>query len=164
MLSSLNGRAVSWAEIAVKVNISGGQSLPMIDIKSIDHESKVDRGEQRGASGGRVLKRTTGQLTNGASAVFYRDGAKALKRALMAVAPKDSAGRPQISKVTFDINVLHTFEDDVDAEIHETRLKGCHYDKDGGKHAEGTDPETVDVDLNPLEITEVIDGVETVLL
>jgi hypothetical protein len=162
MLSSLNGVAPSWSEIQITVNVTGGPTLTVIDIKSIDHESAIARGEQRGASGGRVLKRTTGALTNTASAEFYRDGSKALKRELALVAPKDAAGRPQISKVAFDVVIKHSYDDDAD--IHVTKLLGCHYDKDGGKHAEGTDAETVAVDLNPIDIVETIDGQDVVLL
>lgn len=165
-LETFNGRAVSWAEINLTLNVLGGATINTIDIKSLDHEAKVDRGEQRGASGGRVLKRTTGQITNTAAATFYKDGLRDLKKELVKAAESagyvDSQGRAQLSKVTFDMVVKHAFEDD--AEIYCTKLNKCHLDKDSEKHAEGTDPETVDVDLNPIEIVEVIDGKDTVLL
>jgi hypothetical protein len=163
-LESLNSRAVSWAEILVTINVNGGASLPTIDIKSLDHETKVDVGEQRGAGGGSIRKRTTGQDSATASGTFYRDGAKALKGELAKVAPKDSAGRPRIALVSFDIVIKHSFDDDPSAEIHCTKLLGCRYLKDSSKHAEGTDPETVDVDLAPMKIVEVIDGQDVVLL
>lgn len=162
MLSSLNGRAVSWAEIIITINVTGGTTLDAIDIKSIDHESAVEVGEQRGAGGGNVKKRTTGQVKNTASATFYRDGAKALKTALASVATKDSGGRPRLSTATFDVVVKHSFEDD--SEIHCTKLLGCRLLKDSGKHAEGIETETVDVDLNPIEIVEVVGGQDMVLL
>lgn len=165
-LETLNGRAVSWSEIAIALNVQGGATINTIDIKSLDHETKVDRGEQRGASGGRVLKRTTGAISQTAAATFYKDGLRDLKKALVAAAEAagfvDSQSRPQISKVTFDVVVKHAFEDD--SEIYCVKLNKCHLDKDSQKHAEGTDPETSDVDLNPIEIVEVIDGKDTVLL
>ncbi len=162
MLSTLNGESPSWADIETTIAIPGGQTLQTIDYKSIDWDSDVKEGEQRGASGGRKMKGTTGEKTDGASAVFYKSGMKALKRALMAVAPKDSAGRPKLSLVRFNIVVKHSVGDDPD--IHVVKLLGCRLLKNAEKHAEGTDPNTVECTLNPLEIVEVIDGVDTVLL
>jgi len=166
MFETLNGQAVSWAEVSVTINIDGGIPVPQVDIKSVDHESKVDRGEQRGASGGRILKRTTGQLTNSASATFYADGFRNLKAALIPAAVAalavNSDGHVQLSKVRFDVVIIHDFVGD--PQIYCTKLLGCHIDKDSGKNAEGTDAKMVDVDLNPLRIVEVVNGVETVLL
>lgn len=166
MFESINARAVSWSEIKFTANIGGGVALPVIDIKSVDHESKVDRGEQRGASGGRVIKRTTGAMTNTASAEFYRDGLRTLKKALVAAAIQALAVNDdchvQLSVVPFDLIITHDWADD--PEIYCIKLLGCHLDKDSGKHAEGTDAETVSVDLNPLKIVEVVGGVETVML
>lgn len=160
-LSTLNENAVSWAEIDCTINIAGGQSVKGFDLKSLNYESKVERGVQRGP-GGKVKKRTTGQLTDAADCEVYRDALRIIKRAIVAVAPKDSASRPQISKVTFDLVVK--FAMDGDPEIYCTKLLGCHLDKTAFKHAEGTDADTVAIDLNPIEIVEVIDGQDTVLL
>lgn len=163
MLESLNERALSWAECTVTTNVVGGATIENVDIKSIDHETSVEVGEQRGRGGGRVKKRTTGQGKSTASATFYREGLRQLKRALMEHAPRDAQGALQLSLVTFDIVVQHSFSGD-DPDIHTTKLLGCRLLKDAGKHAEGTDAETVDVDLSPLSIVEVIDGEDTVLL
>lgn len=162
MLPTLNGVAPSWAELEATANVNGGTSLTLSALKSIDWESAIARGEQRGASGGRVLKRTTGAKTDTASCEMYQDGLRDLQRQLLAVAPKDSAGRPMLSKVSFDIIIKHSV--DTDADIFVTKLLGCHLDKLSGKHAEGTDPNVVAIDLNPIEIVEVIDGQDTVLL
>lgn len=166
MFETLNGRAVSWAEIGITINVLGGVTAPTIDIKSIDHESTVDVGEQRGASGGQVIKQTTGQGSYSASATFYRDGMRDLKKALLAAATTagfvNRRGQVQLSKVRFDVVITHDWEDD--PEIYVVKLLGCRVTKDSGKHAEGTDPETVDIDLKPLSIVEIINGVETVLL
>lgn len=164
-LSTLNENAVSWAEIDCTINIAGGQSVKGVDLKSVNYESKVERGVQRGP-GGKVKKRTTGQPTDSADAEFYRDGLRILKRAIVAACIAagyvDSAGRPQLSKVTFDLVIK--FAMDGDPEIYCTKLLGCHLDKTAFKHAEGTDADTVASDLNPIEIVEVIDGQDTVLL
>lgn len=162
MQPTLNANSPSWTNIKITVNVLGGQTAPAIDIKSITWESKVERGMQRGASGGRVLKRTTGQKTDTAAAEFYRDGLRTLVRWLIEVAPKDSAGRPMLSQATFDVVIKFALEGD--PEIYETKLTGCHLDKIAGSHAEGTDPDVIAVDLNPIEVIEVIDGQDTVLL
>lgn len=165
-LETLNGRAVSWAEIKVTMNVLGGETINTIDIKSLDGSSKIDRGEQRGASGGHVRKKTTGALTTTGSATFYKDGMRELKKALLRACQIagyiDSQGRAQLSKVTFDIVVKHDFEDD--PEIYTKKWNECHLDGDSEKDDEGTDAKTVDVELNPREIVEVINGVDTVLL
>lgn len=162
MLPTLNGVAPSWAEFEATANVNGGTSLTLGGLKSLTWESAIARGEQRGASGGRVIKRTTGAKTDTASCEFYQDGLRELQRQLVAVAPKDSAGRPMLSKVSFDIVVKHAV--DTDADIFVTKILGCHLDKLSGNHAEGTDPNVIGVDLNPIEIVEVIDGQDTVLL
>jgi hypothetical protein len=166
MFETMNGRAVSWSELEATANIGGGIPLIQPDLKSCDHESKVDRGEKRGASGGRVVARTTGAVSNSASATWYRAGLRDFKKALSNAAVSaghvNSDGHVQLSKVPFDLVITHSYEDD--PEIYVVKLLGCHLDKDSGKHAEGTDAETIDVDLNPLRIVEIVNGIDTVLL
>ena len=162
MLPSLNSVTPSWTEIEATANINGGVALTLSGLKSIDWESAVARGEQRGASGGRVMKRTSGAKTDTASCEMYQGDLRDLQRQLLAVAPRDSAGRPMLSKVSFDIVIKHSV--DTDADIFVTKLLGCHLDKLSGKHAEGTDANVVALDLNPIEIVEVIDAQDTVLL
>jgi hypothetical protein len=160
-LETLNGRSVSWAELTAAINVQGGQTLAVIDMKSIDYEMKVDRGEQRGV-GGRVRKKTTGQGSNTAAAAFYKDGLDDLETELVKYAPQNDEGNYQLSKVTFDVIVKHSFNDD--PKIYEVRLIGCHLDKISEKNAEGTDPVVPDIDLNPLRIVKIVDGKPVVLL
>ena len=166
MLETINGRAVSWSEIKITANVQGGFSMPQIDVKAINYETKIDIGEQRGASGGRVMKRTTGAASNSGSATFYRDGLRDLKKVIAPVALAagfvNSEGHAQLSLVKFDLVVVHDWADD--PEIHQMDLIACQLFKDGGKFEEGTDAETVDVDLNPLRIIETVAGIKTVLL
>lgn len=159
---TLNGTAPSWAEIETTINVVGGETLQTVDYSAINWESKVTRGKQKGASGGRTRKRTKGEIENSADAEFYRDGLRTFKKKLAAVAPKDEAGRPMLSQVTFDVIIKHSVADD--PEIYVVKLLGCHLDGNSGKHAEGPDADKVGVDLNPLEVVEVIDGQDTVLL
>lgn len=165
-LESLFGRAVSWSDVNIIANILGGIALGTVDIKSISHESVVSVGEQMGASGGRVLKRTTGSVKNTGSATYYRSGLRDLKRALVPVAQAagyvNGLGQVQLGRVTFDHIIGYSWVDD--PEIYLIKLLGCRLFKDSGKHEEGDDPNTVDIDINPLQIVDVIDGVDTVLL
>lgn len=159
---TMNGVSPSWAEVQGTVNIAGGPSLPNIDWKAFSWDSNVERGEQRGP-GGRVRARTTGKPNHTASATVYQSGLLTLVRALIPFAPKDSAGRPQLSKVKFDLVLKWSVNNDPD--IIERRFKGCSLDKDAGSADDGSvDPTAIDIDLNPLEITMVVDGQEVVLL
>lgn len=160
-IETLNGTAPSWAEVEITADVSGGGSFPDIDWKSVDVESKVDRGFQRGP-GGQVKQKTTGQPTDSASGSLYRSGLRQLKIALAAAAPQDAAGRYQLSKVRFNIIIKHAYEDD--AQIYCLKLLGCTLDKNAFKMAEGAEADTVDIDLNPMKVIEIIDGKETVLL
>lgn len=158
----LNGVAPSWSETRCSAHVDGGASIDIaVDWKAINWESKVERGEQRGASGGRILKRTTGQVSNTADAELYASGFRELVAALAAVAPKDSSGRPQVSKVSFDLQIQHAMSD---SDIYETQLRGCRLDKFGGKLAEGVEANMVSIDLNPIQIIEKVNGQEVVLL
>lgn len=167
MFETLNGRAVSWAEASISCNVAGGVAMQQIDIKSVTHESAVEVGIQRGVSGGRTIKRTTGQITNTGSVTFYRDGNRDFKKVLSAAALTagyvNADGHVQLSLVRFDIIIVHSWLDD--PEIYTRKLLYCRYLKDGSKSEEGTEAETVEVDVNPLRIVEVVNGtVETVLL
>jgi len=166
-LEEVFGRAVSWAELKGTINVGGGISMPTIDIKAINHEAKVERGEQRGAGGGNVKKRTTGQGSQSGSATFYRSGMRALKRELKNAAVKanyrNSDGAYQLSKVTWDWVITLSWDDDP-LGIYIFKLIDCHLDSDTSKHEEGNEAETVEANINPRRVVEVIDGVDTVLL
>ncbi len=160
-VETLNETAVSWSEIEATVNVDGGGSFPDLDWKSIDHEDKLDRTFQRG-QGGRIKRKTTGMVTPGASGSLYRSGLRELLRALVAIAPQNAEGEYQVSKVRFTLVIKHAY--DGDPSIYLVELQNCSLDKKAFKHAEGADADTVDVDLNPTKIVEIIDGKRLVLL
>ena len=72
-------------------------------------------------------------------------------------------GNVQLSRVRFDIVIVHDWAD-IPEVLYAREYNGCQLFKDANKQEEGTDPETVEVDINPLEIIEIINGVRTVLL
>lgn len=158
----LDGVAPSWADIMIKASpLADGSLIDIKDIQAINTGTTVEFGEQRGASGGRVIKRTTGQVSQEASMTLYRSGYQKLLRALKSLAPKRGNQRA-ISLVHFNIQVQHTPPGDT--EIYEYRVKGCRIAGRNLNGAEGTDADLVEVPLNPIEIADVIDGEEVVML
>lgn len=163
MFETLNGIALSWASCTVTTNVVGGSTIQNVDIKSVDYETTVEVGEQRGRGGGSVKARTTGQSKVTAAATFYLEGLDALKRGLMEHAPKNASGALQLGLVQFDVIIQYQYTE-TDAEDRRVELLGCRLLKDTHKLAEGTEVLTADVDLNPLRIVNYIDGVATELL
>jgi hypothetical protein len=153
----LDGIVPSWADIIVRATPAGGPLIDIKDIKSIETGVTVEVGEQRGASGGRVMKRTTGAVSYDAKATLYRDGYDNLIEKLMALAPK-RGNQLLISLVHFGIQVQHTPPGST--KIFEYRIKGCRLLGRSMSSAEGTDADTVDLVLNPLEIVDIKNGKE----
>jgi hypothetical protein len=160
---SLNDIEPSWADIQTTFTVSGGVLIPMADIAAIKWSRKVEVGEKRGASGGRVMARTTGQGSQEASATLYRSGLRRLIKGLMAAPNVPTRGRQVIiSLVSFQIMIQHTPPGET--EIYKTKLKGCRFLGDADDMKEGNDADKVEVTLNPLEIVNIINGQEVVLL
>jgi hypothetical protein len=158
---SLNDIEPSWADIATTFTVFGGDILDMADIAGIKWDDKVEVGMRRGASGGRVMARTTGSVTNTASAELYRSGHRRLVKALMSKAPTRGSQR-LISLVGFDIMIQHTPPGET--EIYVVKLSGCRLLGRSFDMKEGNDADKVAVDLNPIGIAEIINGQEVVLL
>ena len=158
---SLDGVAPSWADIVIKATPIGGNLIDLIDIAAINTNTTVEVGEQRGATGGRVRKRTTGSVSYEASMTLYRTGYQTLLRNLQALAPVRGNQR-LVSLVHFQIQVQHTPPGD--EEIYEYVLKGCRWMGRALNGAEGTDADQVEVPLSVIEIADIVDGVEVVAL
>lgn len=157
----LDGIVPSWADIIVRATPSGGPLISIAGIKSIETDVTVTVSEQRGASGGRVMARTTGAVAYTAKATLYRSGYDELIEKLGALAP--TRGKQQlISLVHFGITVQHTPPGS--SKIFECRIKGCRLLGRNLASAEGTDAQTVDVVLNPLEIVDIKNGKEVAWL
>jgi hypothetical protein len=158
---SLNSVEPSWADINVTADITGASLLSIADIAAIKWSRKVEVGEKRGASGGRVTARTTGQGSQDASATLYRSGMRRLISNLMTIAPMRGT-QAVISVVAFNIVIQHTPPGDPN--IYQVTLKGCRYLSDADDMKEGSDPDKIDITLNPIEIANFINGQEVVLL
>lgn len=157
----LNGIAPSWADIAVKITPDGGPILDTKDIAAIHTARTVEVGEQRGASGGRVVRRTTGAVSYEMSITFYRSGYQKLIRELAKLAPS-RGNQKAISLVHMGVQIQHTPQGDT--EIYERRCKGCRFLADTLDGAEGTDADQIEVPFSVIEIVDMIDGEEIVLL
>jgi hypothetical protein len=157
----LDGIAPSWADIIVRATPKGGPLIEMKDIAAINTGTSLEVGEQEGASGGRVIKRTSGRGKQEASITFYRSGFQRFLRALMALAPSRGNQR-LISLVHFGIQIQHTPPGDV--EIYEYRIKGCRYMGRTMNAAEGVDAQQVECPISVLEIADMIDGEEVVMI
>lgn len=160
--ATVNEFAPSWSDINTVLNIQGGISLKDIDYKGIKCNSTIAVGEQRGASGGRIIKRTTGAKTDTASATYYKSGMQRLLKALADVAPKDKQGRAQVSLVPFDVVVQ--FTPPGATEVYCVLIRGCRLIKMDLSHAEGNEADVVEIDLHPMEVVWMVDGKETVLI
>jgi hypothetical protein len=156
---TFNGVAPSWADATITLSPDGAPLLESLDIKAISTNSSVEVGSQK--SGGRVMKRTAGDLSNEASITLYRSGYQKLLRGLMAVAP--SRGDVKLIRYVH-FNIAYQYTPMFDVEVYERRVKGCFVSGSAVNGAEGTDPSEVEVPLSILEICDVIDGVEVSLL
>lgn len=161
----LDGVAPSWADIIVRATPDGAPLIDIKDIAALTTNVATEVGEQRGASGGRVIRRTTGQVSYEASLTLYRSGYQKFIRGLKAAAEAAGLVRGNqvlIALVHLGIQVQHTPFNDV--EIYEKRLKGCRVLGRDMSLAEGTDADKVEVPLSVIEIVDMIDGKEVAWL
>lgn len=158
----LDGIAPSWADIGIKLKPTGGSLIEVKDIAALNSSVAVEVGNQRGASGGRVMKRTTGSVSYDGVMNLYRDGFLTLIEALSAVAPVRGAQRV-ISLVPFLVEVQYT---PVGSDrIYHYRLKGCRMLGETDNAAEGTDASQIECPLSVLEKVHVkADGTEVIYL
>lgn len=158
---SLNDVAPSWADISATFTVTGGEALEMADFAGISFSRSVEVGTLKGASGGRPMARTTGEVSYEASATLYRAALRKLHRALMAQAPT-RGNQKLISHVSFDILIQHSPPGESD--IYVTKIKGCRYLGESDDMAEGVDADQIEITLNPIEIVHIIDGEEVALI
>lgn len=157
----LNGIAPSFADIALKITPDGGPILDTKDFAALSDGRSIEVGEQRGASGGRVMRRTAGQISNEASITFYRSGYQKFYRELAKLAP--TRGNQKVLRfVHFSVQIQHTPIGDF--EVYDRRWRGVHILGDGLNAAEGTDADQIEVPVGVIEIVDIIDGEEIVLL
>lgn len=151
----------SWAEIALTITPTGATALETIDFAAVKWSRKVDVGERKGASGGRVMARTRGTVTYEASATFYRGGYIRLLQALMENAPT-RGNQLLVGLVAFEFLIQHTPIGSDD--IFTTKIKGCRLLGDADDNKEGNESDKIELTLNPIEIVNIVDGFEIALI
>jgi hypothetical protein len=158
---SLIDFADSWASAKFAITPYGSAVLDNADLSAISHSGTVEVGVQK--SGGRVKARTQGDVTYEASATFYRRGLLKFVRAIKDAAPDYAIrdGRVHMSLVGFDVDIHHSPPGQ--AEISHVRIKGCRLLGYSDAMTEGPDADQVELTLNPIEVVQVIDGVEVLL-
>jgi hypothetical protein len=159
---TLNDYAPSWADLTCTLSVHGGGPILSIwDIAALKFASTVEVGEQRGTSGGIVMKRTTGSLKDEASATFYRSGLRKLLEGLRTVAPLRGAQR-RVSLVAFDMVLHHSPPGEPDIYIH--KILGCRLLGFSSDMAEGPEADKVELALHPMQNVQVIGGEDVVLI
>lgn len=158
---TLNGVEPSWADVTVVANISSGPLVDLADISAIKWDRKVSVGYKKGLSGGRKMGRTVGEVEYTASMTIYKGAQQSFKEKLMLLAPVRGTQR-LISLVTFDLLILQTPPGSIN--IHTTKIKGCRVTGDAFDMKEGSEAETVEFTLDPMEIVDIILGQEVALI
>ncbi len=158
---TLNGVAPSWADVTATITGEDVPTLDTVDFAALNYSSLVEIGEQRGASGGRVMRRTVGAKTDEAAITYYKTGLMTLFRGLKDAAPKRGNQR-QISLAFFDVLIQQTPPGTT--EIFTVKFKGCRLIGLTAAQAEGVDADQIEVPLSVGEIVWIVDGEEIVLL
>lgn len=155
----VDGIAPSWADVALTLSAPGVEPLKTSDIAAINFGSTVEVGAQK--SGGRVVKRTTGEVSHEGSITFYRAGYQKFLRHLKGLAPING-NRRSMSLVHF--NAVAQLTPPGSVEIFERRAKGCRMTSAPMALAEGTDADQIEVSLSVVDVVDMIDGEEVSLL
>lgn len=158
---TLNGVAPSWADLKTTITPEGGSLIDTFDYASLSFGSTLEVGVQKGASGGRVMKSTTGDLSHEGTIAYYRSGLRKLLKGLMPLAPQRGNQR-LVSLVHQTILVQHSVPGD--PEIYEVKLKGVRLTGFQFSMTEGNEADRVEVPVFVTEIALLIDGEEVVLI
>jgi len=159
---TFNGTAVSWADITLSVALTGGPVVLDIDIVDLSWNSTRSRGVQM--RGGRKFARTRGSTEHTASMTVYRSGWRSLVRELINLA--QTLGHVYGGIVNYgdvQFNILAQWTPIGTDEIKVLEIRGCVIDDVGESLSEGDDADQVALTLNPMQIVEIIDGVEVAL-
>jgi hypothetical protein len=155
-----DGIAPSWADFKGLVKGFESPVLETKDIKAINTSATLEIGEQR-APGGRIIRTTTGQVSQEASITLYHSGWTNLLRTL---GPKmlTRGNRRIYGLIHLDLQFFWTPPGSV--EIFQTEILGCRITGRTLASAEGTDATELEIPLHPKEVIDVIDGERYVLL
>ena len=160
---TLNGYAVSWADLSFTIGVIDGADLPYPDPKDISWNSTRSRGVQKG-KGGIKKARTHGSTDHTGSMTLYYSGWEAFRDELIKVAEAKgytTNGQVVIGDVPFDILIKH--KPLAADRIKIVKMKGCVIDDVGESLSESDDPDTVSLALNVMEIVQIVGTKEVIL-
>lgn len=160
---TMNEFEPSWADVTCKASIDQGQLLEIEDMAAFKWASKVDVGTRKRR--GRPFARTYGDSSFEASMTVFRKCCRKFKRGLMAKAQAGGLVRGNevlIGLVSFDIIIQHSVIGS--PEIETVKIMGCRLLGSANDLKEGTDPDQIELTLNPMKIYEVIDGKDVLLV
>lgn len=173
----INGCAVSWADIALRLTPEGAPLLELGDIQAVNFATNVEVGEQR--EGGRVTNITRGSSSEEASIVVYASGWQKIMTGFLPAAPR-RGNQAIIGLVRFSMNVQWSPPTGgglagqaigavagalgVGAGIHETRIKGARIIGRSVSASEGSDAQLVELTLKVIQTCDVVAGTEIVLV
>jgi hypothetical protein len=157
----LDGVTPSWADVNITLRGAETPALTVKDIASVESTSTLEIGEMQGASGGKVIRRTTGASKYEGKLGLYLSGFVGLLENLGPSMPT-RGGKRVFGVVHFDIITQWTPLGSV--AIYEKRLLGCRIGGETLAAAEGTDAQKVDMPMHVGEIVYVINGVQYVIL
>jgi len=151
--ASVNVHECSWAEMKVTINVPGGATFEIFDLEAWKWARKLERGESRGLSGGRPMKRTRGSASYEASATATRSGwmqlVEAIETAALALG-QTRGDRVIIGGIEFDALIQHSPLGD--SRIYAVKLTGCSLDGDSSDMKQGNEADMIELTLNPIEI------------
>ncbi len=124
---------------------------------------KLDTGRSYGTGGGRPMKETEGKIDYDGSLIFTRSGIDALEDALIAAGAPTRGNQVLIGLVRFTTVVQHSTKANP-SKVYTTRMKGCRYRGDTDDMKPGVDPDTVEVDVKPMEVVRVKNGKEICII
>ena len=162
---NVNGDVCSWSDIGVSLSIPDGAAVDLFDIEGIKWSDKVDVGEQRGASGGRVMGTTRGTLSTEASMTITRKGALQFLEALAVAARAAGLVRGDqvsVSGIRFDILIQH--EPMGSTQVLEAKLFGCRFLSRSHDLKQGNEADMVEITLNPLYAAEKSEAGDWIVL
>lgn len=151
---TVNGMAMSWADIDVECLVVDGPSLTLDGFSDISWKATLETGDQR-PPGSQVSKLTTGNVSYEASITFYKDGYRALVASLVEKATAAGGrfmrnGMARIGMVHFDL--LPQFTPLDDEAIYKTKIVGVRFLGTEESLSNNTDPAKVVCLLKPRQI------------
>jgi hypothetical protein len=147
--TTINGTVPSSSDVRVDVKLYEGRQVTIVDISAINWKRMVEVGQKRRLDGS-IGGTTRGRGSFEASMTLFEEGWAELEAALAEVDPSN------ISLVQFQVTGLWT--PPKQTRLRKVEIKGVRILEDGFQNAEGVDPSTTELKLDPTEIVSYPDA------